>query len=71
MSVPTYYVLIISSNVIHLNPPFTFLVDNQSGGTWMPGARSDRTGSSGRSQTGGPPGSFGASDTEIVSISDP
>ena len=28
MSVPTYYDIIISSNVIHLNPIFLFLVDN-------------------------------------------
>ena len=28
MSVPTYYDIIISSNVSHLNPIFLFLVDN-------------------------------------------
>ena len=34
MSVPTYYDIIISSNVTHLNPFFPFLVDNLSSLNW-------------------------------------
>ena len=69
---PTYYGLIITSFSSDVDPPFNNLVDNLKGGNWSNyAARGMPAAAAHTASIGGPPGSFGASHSNVVFISDP